>query len=84
MEVIIENVIGGTLNTGQEEFVMNVWPSDTFTSIKEEVCKPLMIPPEEVMLVYNGKPVTENLTVMKMGLGENSRLQLMLRFPGGT
>jgi hypothetical protein len=84
LEVIVENVIGGTFSSGQEEFLMNVWPSDTFAAIKEEVCKPLMISPEEVMLVHNGKPLNENLTVMKMGLREKSKIQLMLRFPGGA
>lgn len=80
MKIIVENIVGG----GGMEVVLDVWPSDTIGSIKESVCQHLMIDPRDTMLVYSGKPLDDDLTITRLALGENSRLQLMLRFPGGS
>lgn len=79
MRIVVENIVGG----GGTELVLDVWPSDTFGSIKEAVCQSLMVDPTMTMLVYNGKPLDDYSTVTHAALGENSRLQLMLRTPGG-
>jgi len=80
LRLIVENAVGG----GENEVVMDVWPSDTIGSVKEAVCQSLMIDPAITMLVYMGKPLDDNITVAQMALPENARLQMMLRYPGGV
>jgi hypothetical protein len=79
MKLIVENVVGG----GGTELVLDAWPSDSFAAIKEAVCQSLMIDPMMTMLVYNGKPLDDSLTPTHAALAEGSKLQLMLRTPGG-
>ncbi len=63
--------------------VLDAWPSDSLGNVKDAVCQSLMIDPNQTMLVYNGKPLDDHMTVAQMALGDGSRLQLMLRYPGG-
>jgi len=79
MKIVVENIVGG----GSQELVLDVWPSDTFGAIKEAVCQSLMIDPGLTMLAYNGKPLEDYSTVTHAAMADGSRLQLMLRTPGG-
>ena len=80
--IIVENAIGG--ESEQLEFEIDVWHSDTVSAVKEAVCENLMMNPSDTMLVYNGKPLDDDMTMAHLGLGPNSRLQLIISFPGGN
>jgi hypothetical protein len=78
MRVVVENAL-----TGSQDFVLDVWPSDTVASIKEVVCQRLMIDPAMTMLVCRGKPMQDYHTIAQCGIQEDEKIQLMLNFQGG-
>jgi hypothetical protein len=72
MRIDVDSVLTGDI------MKLEVYPSDTVGSVKEVVCQSLMVSPGETMLVYNGKPLQDRLTMTQAGIIENSMLQLML------
>eukprot|EP00922_Rhytidocystis_sp_ex-Travisia-forbesii_P007264 GHVS01010573.1.p1 GENE.GHVS01010573.1~~GHVS01010573.1.p1 ORF type:complete len:262 (+),score=16.08 GHVS01010573.1:69-854(+) len=63
--------------------VVEVDINDTIQALKAQVCAKAGIPPDQQRLIFGGKQLENNRTLMDYNITENSVLQLVLRLRGG-
>lgn len=76
-QIQVKTLTGNTL-------MLNVRPTDTILSIKQQIMQQQAIPVDQQRLICSGKQLEDNLKVEDYNITQDSVLHLVLRLRGGN